>query len=194
MISFRKKVLIKDILKVFLCTVNIVGIIFSGQLFYFFYRLKRSGKADEIGRLLEKGTNSGGFKNTYKTTVDLFIVCSIIVTMIIFYLLYKLLQNMSQYRSIDIGIKYILGYRKKRVLIRELIYGISYVLYAEGLAVLLSIVMFKGLCKVESVAAMLGSADMELYSAGICVLSVGMVVLVAVENIVVRVRREYKYR
>lgn len=191
--NIRKKALIRDILKVFLFTINIVGIIFSSQLFYFFYRLKKSGKADEIGKLLEKGTNSGGFKNTYKTTVNLFIVCSIIVTMIVLYLLYKLIQNMSQYRSIDIGIKYILGYRKKRVLIRELIYGVSYILYAEVLANLLSIVLFKWLCKVKSVASMLDSADMELYSAGICVLSVGVVLLAAVENIVVRVQREYKY-
>lgn len=191
MMNYRKKILIKNIFIIFLYALDIAGIMFSCQMLWFFYCLKRSGKADEIGRLLEKGMTVEGFKKTYNTTVSLFIICSIMVAAMFFYLLFKLLQNMGELRSVDIGIKYVLGYRKKRVMAGEFCYDMSYILCAGSLAVLVSIVLFNNLNKVAAIGAMLRSADMKLHSVGIDVICIVAVILTSLMNTVVRVQREY---
>lgn len=191
--NYKGKVLIKNILNIILFTINIVGIIISCELFSFFYRLKKSGKAEEIGKFLEDGMETKGFKNTYKTTIILFIICSAVVTTIFLYFLYKLFQSMSESRNIDIGIRYVLGYRKEKVLLTELGYGMSAVIMAEALAVPLSLCAFNFIKKIKSVAAMIRSAEMNFFKWDVCIVCLIVVAVLLTVNIAVRVQIKYGY-
>jgi hypothetical protein len=155
--------------------------------------MKKSGKADEIGVLLSQGMESDSFKNTYKTTISVFIICAAVVMVIFFYFLIKVFDSVCEYRNIDIGVRYVLGYRKDRVRKDELCYGLKRIAAAEVLATAISAVVFAVINNIDVVESMIRSAGMNIFKAGVCIISLIVVAAVMSVDIVIWVERKYKY-
>lgn len=191
--NIKRKQLIKCMLNMALFTINIAGIIISCELFDFFLKLKKSGKADELGELFQDKIETHGIGNTYKLSVTLFMVCCALVIVIFIYFFYKLFQSMGEDRNIDIRISYVLGYRKEKVLKREIGYGMLWVLGASALAVSISWAIFKVLERMKPVAAMMRSAEMSIFNWMVCIEGILIAIVLTMVSIALRVQSKYRF-
>lgn len=179
----------KRIGEITLYTLNILGILISGELCSYFYEMKRMGKVEEIGIAIAR--NIIAMKNTYENVVNLFIACLAAISVVFLFLIYKLLRHMGEERSVDISVMYVLGYKKRSVLMSELKYELSGVMTAMVLAVVCMASILKLVSGMGTVEAIVRSAGMPIYSADVVLALAAVIIAVSVVNTAARVMRSY---
>lgn len=168
----------KAVCRIFIYSLNIMGIMIMASFGYFFYRIKAEKKFDGIVKILMKENSMIGEQT--EAMVMMMIAGVLLAVMGLLYITLKYLAYQNELRVYNIQLMYVLGHKRKSVCIYELGYIFSEVLAAVLASVIMITVIWHavgGISQVQMLQAETGLQVRNLVAEAVTMAAVLMLVL-----------------